>query len=87
MHDPIDRAMAETISRVGHIMGLQTVGEYAESDSVIAELCNLGVDIAQGYVVQRPQAAARRPKHSPEQCNLCWRPHFTVCFDSTHSTG
>jgi EAL domain-containing protein (putative c-di-GMP-specific phosphodiesterase class I) len=56
LHDPIDRAMAETINRVGHIMGLQTVGEYAESDAVIAELRALGVDFAQGYGVQRPQA-------------------------------
>ena len=55
VHDPVDRAMADTINRVGHIMGLQTVGEYAETDSVIAELRNLGVDFAQGYGVQRPQ--------------------------------
>jgi diguanylate cyclase (GGDEF)-like protein/PAS domain S-box-containing protein len=54
--DPVDRAMADTINRVGHIMGLQTVGEYAESPEVIHELRALGVDFAQGYGVQRPQA-------------------------------
>jgi EAL domain-containing protein (putative c-di-GMP-specific phosphodiesterase class I) len=54
--DPIDRAMADTINRVGHIMGLQTVGEFAESPEAIAELRSLGVDFAQGYGVQRPQA-------------------------------
>lgn len=54
-HDPVDRAMADTINRVGHIMGLQTVGEYAESAEVIRELRALGVDFAQGYAVQRPQ--------------------------------
>ena len=53
--DPIDRAMADTINRVGHIMGLQTVGEFAESEAVIGELQKLGVDFAQGYGVQRPQ--------------------------------
>jgi diguanylate cyclase (GGDEF)-like protein len=56
VNDPVDRAMADTINRVGHIMGLQTVGEYAESAEVIAELRTLGVDFAQGYGVQRPQA-------------------------------
>jgi len=55
-NDPVDRAMADTINRVGHIMGLQTVGEYAESAEVISELKSLGVDFAQGYGVQRPQA-------------------------------
>ena len=54
--DPVDRAMADTINRVGHIMGLQTVGEFAESTEVINELRTLGVDFAQGYGVQRPQA-------------------------------
>ena len=53
--DPVDRAMADTINRVGHIMGLQTAGEYAESKEVIAELRALGVDFAQGYGVQKPQ--------------------------------
>ncbi len=56
VNDPVDRAMADTINRVGHIMGLQTVGEYAESAEVISELRALGVDFAQGYGVQRPQA-------------------------------
>ena len=53
-HDPIDRAMTETINRIGHLMGLQTVGEFAESSEVIAELRSMGVDFAQGYGVQRP---------------------------------
>jgi EAL domain-containing protein (putative c-di-GMP-specific phosphodiesterase class I) len=53
--DRLDKAMAETINRVGHIMGLKTVGEFAESDHVIGELRLLGVDFAQGYGVQRPQ--------------------------------
>lgn len=53
--DPLDRAMAETINRVGHIMGLKTVAEFAESDAVIGELKLLGVDYAQGYGVQTPQ--------------------------------
>jgi diguanylate cyclase (GGDEF)-like protein/PAS domain S-box-containing protein len=53
--DPIDRALVETINRVGHIMGLQTVGEYAENEAIISELRSLGVDFAQGYGVQRPQ--------------------------------
>jgi diguanylate cyclase (GGDEF)-like protein/PAS domain S-box-containing protein len=54
-HDPIDRAMTETINRIGHLMGLQTVGEFAESSEVIAELRSMGVDFAQGYGVQRPR--------------------------------
>lgn len=54
-HDPMDRAMTETINRIGHIMGLKTVGEFAENDVVIGELRTLGVDFAQGYGVQKPR--------------------------------
>lgn len=53
-HDPLDRAMAETINRIGHLMGLKTVGEFAETDVVIRELRSLGVDYAQGCGVQEP---------------------------------
>ena len=54
-YDQVDRAMADTINRVGHIMGLQTVGEYAESPEAISALRSLGVDFAQGYGVARPR--------------------------------
>ena len=53
-HDAVDRAMVETIHRIGQLMGLRTVGEYAETEAVIDALQGLGVDYAQGYAVQRP---------------------------------
>ncbi|MDZ4076271.1 MAG: EAL domain-containing protein [Hylemonella sp.] len=53
--DPLDRAMAETINRIGHLMGLKTVGEFAETDVVISALRSLGVNYAQGYGVQEPK--------------------------------
>lgn len=62
--DPLDRAMAETINRIGHLMGLKTVGEFAESEVVIGELRSLGVNYAQGYGVQEPRpllAAGKQP--------------------------
>jgi diguanylate cyclase (GGDEF)-like protein/PAS domain S-box-containing protein len=53
--DPLDRAMAETINRIGHLMGLKTIGEFAESDGVIEELRAMGVDYAQGFGIQVPR--------------------------------
>ena len=63
-HDMVDRAMVETINRIGHLMGLHTVGEYAESEAVVAELRALGVDFAQGHAVQRP-APLPLPEDAP----------------------
>ncbi|MBA4343635.1 MAG: GGDEF domain-containing protein [Methylibium sp.] len=65
--DPIDRAMAETINRVGHIMGLRTVGEYAESEAVLGELRQLGVDFAQGFAYREPQPLPPLAPLSPDE--------------------
>ena len=53
--DPLDKAMTETINRIGHIMGMKTVGEFAATEGVIGELRNMGVDYAQGFAVNKPQ--------------------------------
>ena len=52
--DEIDKAMTETINRIGHIMGIKTVAEYAENDAIIDALRTMGVDYAQGYGVCKP---------------------------------
>ena len=46
--------MTETINRIGHIMGVKTIAEFAENDGIIEELRSMGVDYAQGYGVSRP---------------------------------
>jgi EAL domain-containing protein (putative c-di-GMP-specific phosphodiesterase class I) len=52
--DEVDRAMTEAINRIGHIMGIKTVAEYAENEAVIDTLRHIGVDYAQGYGVCKP---------------------------------
>jgi diguanylate cyclase (GGDEF)-like protein len=52
--DAVDKAMTETINRIGHIMGIKTVAEYAENAAIIQELRGMGVDYAQGYGVCKP---------------------------------
>ncbi len=54
-HDRVDFAMAETINRIGHIMGKQTVAEYAETEAIVEILRTMGVDFAQGYGVCLPK--------------------------------
>jgi diguanylate cyclase (GGDEF)-like protein len=50
----VDRSMVEAIHRVGHEMGLKTVAEYVESDRILAQLRQIGVDYAQGNHIHRP---------------------------------
>ncbi|HEV2007771.1 MAG TPA: EAL domain-containing protein, partial [Burkholderiales bacterium] len=65
--DAIDKAMTETINRIGHIMGIKTVAEYAENDAIIEELRSMGVDYAQGYGVCKPTPLFER---SPQGVSL-----------------
>ena len=56
--DPVDRAMVASIHRIGRVMGLHTVAERVESESVLAALREVGVDFAQGYAIARPAPLA-----------------------------
>ncbi|MBC7780217.1 MAG: EAL domain-containing protein [Proteobacteria bacterium] len=59
--DPIDCAMVEAINRIGQVMGIKTIAEYAENDRIIEKLREIGVDFAQGFGVQAPQPLVVRP--------------------------
>jgi diguanylate cyclase (GGDEF)-like protein/PAS domain S-box-containing protein len=52
--DAVDLATVECINRIGHLMGMRTVAEYAEDVAVIDQLRQIGIDYAQGYGVRAP---------------------------------
>ena len=49
--NPVDHAMVESINQLGHVMGIHTIAEYVENESILACLRRLGVDYAQGHAV------------------------------------
>lgn len=53
-HDPIDAAMVQAISDIGHVMGIQTIAEWVEDDLTLGMLKKIGVDYAQGYLIGKP---------------------------------
>lgn len=54
--DPVSLTLVGNINDIGHLLGKQTIAEYAEDEATIAQLRALGVDFAQGYGISRPQA-------------------------------
>ena len=52
--DPINVAMVAAINEVGHVMGIKTIAECAESNEILEQLTRLGVDYAQGYAISTP---------------------------------
>ena len=57
--DPVDRSMVEAVCKVGRTLGIETVAECVEVQSVLDELGRIGVDYAQGYFVANPQPIAQ----------------------------
>ncbi len=55
LHNPVDRAMVEAVNQIGHAMGIQTIAEYVEDRAILGALANIGVDLAQGYAIDKPQ--------------------------------
>jgi diguanylate cyclase (GGDEF)-like protein/PAS domain S-box-containing protein len=64
LDDPVDRALVETIHKIGHVLGMQTVAEAVESDAVLEALRAIGVEYAQGYGIAEPEPfAASNVRH------------------------
>ena len=55
LDDPINRAMVEVINHIGHVMGKRTIAEFVETSQIEQALLDIGVDYAQGYLIERPQ--------------------------------
>lgn len=55
VEDDIDAAMVAAINEIGHVMGIRTIAEFVESESILLRLRNIGVDYAQGYWLARPK--------------------------------
>ncbi|MEX1668250.1 ammonium transporter [Zhongshania guokunii] len=55
LNDPIDKALVETINNVGHLMNLTTIAEFVESKEIMDTLADIGVDLVQGYHIDKPK--------------------------------
>jgi diguanylate cyclase (GGDEF)-like protein/PAS domain S-box-containing protein len=52
--DPVDYAMVETINRIGHVMGIQTVAEYVGDQEIAEAIRHIGIDYGQGFGLAKP---------------------------------
>ncbi len=50
----VDHAMLEAINHIGHVMGIKTIAEYVESDKLLEQVRDIGVDYVQGYAISKP---------------------------------
>jgi diguanylate cyclase (GGDEF)-like protein/PAS domain S-box-containing protein len=64
-HDPMDYAIVDSINRISHILGMQTVAESVEDAETLAKITALKVDYAQGYFIAEPEAILHAPTGEP----------------------
>jgi diguanylate cyclase (GGDEF)-like protein len=53
LSDPVERAMVESIQRVGQLLGLRTIAESVETGEHLRVARLIGIDAAQGYAIGR----------------------------------
>ncbi len=58
LHDQIDHAAVRCFCEIAKVMGVKTIAEFVEDDAVRDELRAIGVDMAQGFLVHRPEPIA-----------------------------
>ncbi|WP_462160017.1 EAL domain-containing protein [Pseudoalteromonas sp. GB56] len=56
LDDEIDNSIVKAINEVGHIMNMETVAEYVETDEIANKLKEIGVDYGQGYGLGKPRS-------------------------------
>ena len=54
LHDPVDKAMVDTIKRIGDVLGMMTIAESIENDATCSLLTAMGIEYGQGYHLARP---------------------------------
>ncbi len=55
LDDPIDEAMVQSISQIGHVMNIRTIAEFVENTAIEQRLSQMNVDFVQGYGIEKPR--------------------------------
>ena len=53
-NDSVNVTMVKSIIHIGHSMGLETIAEYVENDTILDILRSLKIDYVQGYGIAKP---------------------------------
>lgn len=64
LSNQLELAKVVSIDRVAKKIGVKTVAELVENDEILAKLCEIGIDFAQGFGVSRPRLLIDKPTHS-----------------------
>ena len=55
LENKIDKAMVMSIHQIGNVMGLKTIAEFVENETILEELRKMGIDYGQGYGIGKSE--------------------------------
>ncbi|GEM_PF-653649 len=53
--NPVSRSIVESVAQIGRVMGVKTIAEFVENDSILQQARDCGIDYVQGYGIERPR--------------------------------
>ncbi len=56
LNSKVDNALVKTLNQLCQELGMKTLAEFVESESVMQRLREMGIDYAQGFHLGLPQA-------------------------------
>jgi len=65
LRDPVDKAMVDTIRRIGEVLGMVTIAEAIEDAETHQLLTAMGIDYGQGYFLAKPAPGEFEPARAP----------------------
>jgi len=51
----MERAIVANIAHLAGDLGIKTIAEFVETDTILKNVQSAGIDYAQGYYIQHPQ--------------------------------
>jgi diguanylate cyclase len=55
LEDPLDKAAVRCFHDVAKVVGVRTIAEFVENEAVLAVLREIGINMAQGYLIHKPE--------------------------------
>ena len=52
--EAVDEIIVDSISQISSLLGLKTIAEYVENDTILTIIKKIGIDYAQGYGIEKP---------------------------------
>ena len=55
LDDSLDLAFVQSINEIGKLLGMKTIAEFVENETILSKVREIGVDYAQGFAVGHPR--------------------------------